>query len=114
MSREYVLRHETAFAQVNVSSEGRYLLPGFYNYIFTTLAWNNDDFCEETKTGNGTTRVTSGIIIQRQSYQVEELVRISVARSSLLESPNIWRTSGEDFADDLKLCQAADAEKLTL
>ena len=85
MSREYVLRHETALAQVNVSSEGRYLLPGFYNYIFTTLAWNNDDFCEETKTGNGTTRVTSGIIIQRQSYQVEELVRISVARSSLLE-----------------------------
>ena len=63
------------------------LLPGFYKYKFTTLAWNNDDFCEETKTGKGTTRVTSGIniIIQRQSYQVEELVRISSARSSLLE-----------------------------
>ena len=61
------------------------LLPGFYKYKFTTLAWNNDDIREETKTGKGTIRVTSDIIIQRQSYQVEELVRISIARSSLLE-----------------------------
>jgi hypothetical protein len=61
------------------------LLPGFYKYKFTNLAWNNDDFCEEIKTGKGTTRVTRGIIIQRQSYQVEVLVRISIARSSFLE-----------------------------
>ena len=62
------------------------LLPGFYKYKFTTLGWNNDDFCEETYTGKGTTHVTSGIIIQRQSYQVEEeFVRISIPKSSLLE-----------------------------
>jgi hypothetical protein len=44
MSHEYVLRHETALAQVNVSSEGT-LPPHFCKDKFTTLAWDNDHFC---------------------------------------------------------------------
>ena len=84
MSHEYVLRHETALAQINISSEGA-LPPGFSKHEFTTIAWDNDDFCEETKTGKGTTHVTGGIIIQRQSYEAEESERASIPRSSSLK-----------------------------
>ena len=84
MSHEYVLRHETALAQINISSEGA-LPPGFSKHEFTTIAWDNDDFCEETKMGKGTTHVTGGIIIQRQSYEAEESERASIPRSSSLK-----------------------------
>ena len=84
MSHEYVLRHETALGQVNISSEGA-LPPGFSKHEFTTIAWDNDNFCEETKTGKGTTHVTGGIIIQRQSYEAEESERASIPRSSSLK-----------------------------
>ena len=33
----------------------------------TTLAWDNDDFSEETRSGKGTTHITEGIIIQRDT-----------------------------------------------
>ena len=51
-----MLRHETALGQLNVSEEGT-LLPGFVKGRSTTLAWDNDDFKEETKTGKGTTQL---------------------------------------------------------
>ena len=47
-----MLRHETALVQLKISEEGM-LPPGFVEGARTTLAWNNDDFKEETKTGNG-------------------------------------------------------------
>ena len=85
MSHEYVLCHETALAQVNVCSEGT-LPPSFCKNKLTTLAWDNDDFFKETKTGKGTTHITGGIILQQQSFQVEEeLLRVSIPRSSSLE-----------------------------
>ncbi len=33
---------------------------------FCTFVWDNNDLCEETLTGHGTTHVTNGIIIQRE------------------------------------------------
>ena len=71
MSHRYVLHHDTALAQVNISSRGT-LPPGFSKNRPTTLAWDNDDFCEETKTGKGTTHITGGIIIQRHCSEAEE------------------------------------------
>ena len=86
MSHRYALRHETALAQVNISSQGT-LPPGFSKNQFTTLAWDNDDFCEETKTGKGTTHITGGIIIQRHCSEAEETeaVRENLKRSSSLK-----------------------------
>eukprot|EP00794_Sanderia_malayensis_P001845 gene1845-2078_t len=85
MSHRYVLRHETALAELNVSSQGT-LPPGFSRNECTTLAWDNDDFCEETKTGKGTTHITGGIILQRENSNDKEAepVRENMSRSSLL------------------------------
>ena len=80
MSHEYVLHHETALAQINISTEGT-LPPGFCKHEYTTLAWDNHDFCEETKMGKGTTHVTGGIILQRQSDKIQESERLSIPRS---------------------------------
>ena len=42
MFYKFVLRHETALAQLNISDEGT-LPPGFSNNKCATLAWDNDD-----------------------------------------------------------------------
>ena len=34
--------------------------------VFASFVWDNNDICEETLTGAGTTHVTNGIIIQRK------------------------------------------------
>ncbi len=34
--------------------------------IFSTFVWDNNDLCEETLRGSGTTHVTNGIVIQRK------------------------------------------------
>lgn len=48
MSHHYTLSHETALAERNLSS----IIPnGFQHNTSTILAWDNDDFCEETVTG---------------------------------------------------------------
>ena len=66
MSHSYVLAHETALAQLNASKD--YIIPpGFISTAPTTLAWDNDDFSEETRSGKGTTHITGGIIIQRET-----------------------------------------------
>ena len=86
MSHRYVLRHETALAQVNSSSQGA-LPPGFTKNESTILVWDNDDFCEETRTGKGTTHITGGIIIQRHCSDVQKTqqVRKHLERSSSIE-----------------------------
>ena len=66
MSHSYVLAHETALAQLNISKDD-IIPPGFICNAPTTLAWDNDDFSEETRSGKGTTHITGGIIIQRDT-----------------------------------------------
>lgn len=65
MSHSYVLSHETALAQLNISNDAA-VPPGFASNTSTTIAWDNDDFSEETRSGKGTTHITGGIIIQRE------------------------------------------------
>ena len=74
MSHSFVLCHETALAQMNISND--FASPqGFISNVPTTLAWDNDDFSEETRSGKGTTHITGGIIIQREQNTTTELQR---------------------------------------
>ena len=50
------------------------MLLGFSKKVSATLAWDNDDFCEETKSGKGTTHVTGGIILQRSDDTNDQIV----------------------------------------
>ena len=34
--------------------------------VYSTFVWDNNDLCEETLSGEGTTHVTNGIIIQQK------------------------------------------------
>ena len=72
MSYSYVLCHETALAQMNMSNDSA-IPPVFTCNVPTTLAWDNDDFSEETRSGQGTTHITGGIIIRLRlwSYKSE-------------------------------------------
>lgn len=87
MFYKFVLRHETALAQLNISDEGT-LPPGFSNNKCATLAWDNDDFCEETRTGKGTTHVTGGIILQRSGVVSDQIAeeRQNLPRSGSLQA----------------------------
>ena len=73
---------ETALAQLNIPNDSTVPPPGFANSIPTTLAWENDDFLEETRSGKGTTHITGGIIIQRdqQSNAIHQEKRESIKR----------------------------------
>ncbi|CAB3997098.1 Hypothetical predicted protein [Paramuricea clavata] len=90
MSYSFVLAHETALAQLNISTDST-VLPGFIGNVPTTLAWN-DDFSEETRSGKGTTHITGGIIIQRDaavSYESERREIISRRNSVVAPSKDI-------------------------
>ena len=91
MSHSYVICHEsdeTALAQMNISNDSA-ILPGFASDIPTTLAWDNDDFSEETRSGKGTTLITGGIIIQReQSTITEQQKRDSIPRCRSIPAPS--------------------------
>ena len=88
MSHSFVLCHETALAQMNISNDFA-IPPGFVSDVPTTLAWDNDDFSEETRSGKGTTHITGGIIIQReQSTSTLLQRRDSIPRSRSLPAPS--------------------------
>ena len=88
MSHSYVLCHETALAQMHISNDSA-IPPGFVSDVPTTLAWDNDDFSEETRSGKGTTHITGGIIIQReQSTSIELEKRDSIPRSRSIPAPS--------------------------
>jgi hypothetical protein len=88
MSHSFVLCHETALAQMNISNDSA-IPPGFVSDVPTTLAWDNDDFSEETRSGKGTTHITGGIIIQReQSTSTLLQRRDSIPRSRSLPAPS--------------------------
>ena len=88
MSHSYVLSHETALAQLNISMDSA-VPPGCVTNVPTTLAWDKDDFCEETKSGKGTTHITGGIIIQRSQTTADDAeIRKSIPRSTSLPAPS--------------------------
>ena len=88
MSHSYVLCHETALAQMHISNDSA-IPPGFVSDVPITLAWDNDDFLEGTRSGKGTTHITGGIIIQReQSTSIELEKRDSIPRSRSIPAPS--------------------------
>ena len=85
MSNNFSLRHETGLAELGISDNG--VIPaGVRKNQNIAIAWDNDDFLEDTKTGKDTTHVTGGIIIQRDNGEVEteEILSINILRSSSL------------------------------
>ena len=85
MSNNFSLRHETGLAELSISDNG--VIPaGVRKNQNIAIAWDNDDFLEDTKTGKDTTHVTGGIIIQRDNGEVEteEILRVNILRSSSL------------------------------
>ena len=88
MSHSFVLCHETALVQMNISNESA-IPPGFVSDVPTILAWDNDDFSEETRSGKGTTHITGGIIIKREKSTSALLQRRdSIPRSRSLPAPS--------------------------
>ena len=41
--------------------------------VFSTFCWDNNDLCEETLSGSGTTHCTNGIIIQKECDWCENI-----------------------------------------
>ena len=85
MSNNFALPHETGLAELSISDNG--VIPaGVRKNQNIAIAWDNDDFLKDTKTGKDTTHVTGGIIIQRDNgeVQTEEISRINILRSSSL------------------------------
>ena len=59
-----VLEHDSALATMELARDN--LVPaGFEREVHTTIIWDNNDFSEETNSGEGTTHNTNGIIVQR-------------------------------------------------
>ena len=48
MPHSFVLCHETALAQVNISNDSA-IPPRFVSDVPATIAWDKDDFLEETR-----------------------------------------------------------------
>ena len=63
---------DTAMAnrQIETTHQGETLVPSNIRpNSFATFCWDNNDLCEETLAGEGTTHCTNGIIIQRKSVE---------------------------------------------
>ena len=64
VSHSAVLEHDTALAYKQLCTDN--IVPeGFIKKIPTTVIWNNNDFMEETPSGEGTTHNTNGFLVQR-------------------------------------------------
>ncbi len=86
MSNNFALRHETGLAELSISDYG--VIPvGVTKNQNIAIAWDNDDFLEDTKTGKETTHVTGGIIIQRDYREVktDNTSRVNIRRTSSLK-----------------------------
>eukprot|EP00794_Sanderia_malayensis_P000765 gene765-55_t len=74
------------------SADDSILPPGFQRNVETVLAWDNDDFSEETISGKGTTHITGRIIIQRMQPVPSEssyCERKSLPKSRSLQAPPV-------------------------
>ncbi|KAG8181584.1 hypothetical protein JTE90_017333 [Oedothorax gibbosus] len=81
VSHSTVLLHDTALALKQLNENA--LIPdGFQTETFTTIVsvWDNNDFCEETLSGSGTTHNKNGIILQWES-QSEKFRKKKLASS---------------------------------
>ena len=93
ISYSSMLEIDTAIAMQRQESSN-YLIPDCVNpYIFTTIAWDNIDKCEETLTGAGSTHRVNGIVIQKpligpQVFNEKKIIARTRQRSiSVLDLP---------------------------
>ena len=64
MSHSVVLEHDTTLANKQLCTDN--IVPeGFIKKIPTTVIWDNNDFREETPSGEGTTDNTNGLLVLR-------------------------------------------------
>ena len=64
MSHSVVLEHDTALENKQLCSDS--IVPyGYIMKISKTVIWDNNDFREETRSAEGTTHNTYGILVQR-------------------------------------------------
>ena len=64
VSHSAVLQHDTALANKKLCTDN--IVPeGFIKKVPTTVIWYNNDFWEETPSGEGTTHNTNGVLVQR-------------------------------------------------
>ena len=64
VSHSAVLEHDTALANNQLCTDN--IVPeGFIKKIPTTVIWDNNDFREETPSGEGTTPNTNGLLVKR-------------------------------------------------
>lgn len=71
VSYDVIEENETALSlqKVTLSTEGHIPLPKCIQpYLFSSLAWDNIDFLEETATGAGTSHRVNGIVIQQKTF----------------------------------------------
>lgn len=104
MSNNFALRHETGLAELSIS-EGGVVPAGVRKNQNIAIAWDNDDFLEDTKTGKDTTHVTGGIIIQRDHGPIESesTSRENIRRASSLKHVQIAPfTLGKRVTVDLR------------
>ena len=92
LSNNFALRHETGLAELSIS-EGGVVPVGVRKNQNIAIAWDNDDFLEDTKTGKDTTHVTGGIIIQRDNGKIE-------SESTCTSRKNIPRASSLKHVPD--------------
>ena len=79
-SHTSTLEYDTALAEKQIMNEGG-IPDGITKQTFTTLVWDNNDFGEETLTGQGTTHNTNGIIIQRSTATESNSAKVTLKRS---------------------------------
>ena len=63
VSHSAVLEHDTALASKQLCTDN-IVLEGFIKKIPTTVIWDNNDFREETPSGEGATHNTNGLLVQ--------------------------------------------------
>ena len=64
VSHSGVLEHDTARANTHLCTDN--IVPeGFIKKFPTTVIWDNNEFREETPSGEGTTHTTNGLLVQR-------------------------------------------------
>ena len=64
VSHSGVLEHDTARENKQLCTDN--IVPeGFIKKIPTTVIWDNNEFSEETLSGEGTTHNTNGLLVQR-------------------------------------------------
>ena len=64
VSHSAVFEHDTALANKQLWTDN--IVPeGFIKIIPTTVIWYNNDFMEETPSGEGTTHNTNGLLVQK-------------------------------------------------